>query len=335
MRGDQLARQWRIIRAIEVAKHGLTVAELAAIEEASVRTVYRDLEALHEAGFPIYSEKVDRVNKWFLVDTYSFKVPPPFTLTELMSLWVYKDLIKAFQGTAFYDSLESLFKKVQVTLPPATLAYLDRIQSTFSVGIRPYKEYGQFREILNQVNKAAVEQKSIEIAYTPLRTDQETIRKVDPYKVWFFEGTLYLIGHCYLRDEVRMFVLDRMKLIRVTDDIFEISQDFDLDQFMRHSFKVMHDELETVVVRIFPKWARWAGEKIWHESQKAKILDDGSLELTFTVAGLDEIKRWVLSLGPEATVLRPELLIKLVVQDLAVMRQKYQKSPMLNKLSNF
>ena len=60
---------------------------------------------------------------------------------------------------------------------------------------------------------------------------------------------------------------------------------------MRHSFKVMHDELYTVKVRISPGWARWVGEKIWHESQKITKLPDGGLEITFRVAGLDEIKR--------------------------------------------
>ena len=81
---------------------------------------------------------------------------------------------------------------------------------------------------------------------------------------------------------------------------------------MRHSFKVMHDELYMVKVRIFPAWARWAGEKIGHESQTAKRNGDGSLELIFRVAGLDEIKRWVLSFGPEARVLEPSRLKKMV-----------------------
>ena len=56
-----------------------------------------------------------------------------------------------------------------------------------------------------------------------------------------------------------------------------------LDDFMRHSFRVMHDELHTVKVRISPGWARWVSEKIWHESQKVTKLANGSLEMTFRV----------------------------------------------------
>jgi hypothetical protein len=47
MRGDQLARQWRIIRAIEASPNGLTVSEIAKREEAGIRSIYRDLEAYH------------------------------------------------------------------------------------------------------------------------------------------------------------------------------------------------------------------------------------------------------------------------------------------------
>ena len=97
---------------------------------------------------------------------------------------------------------------------------------------------------------------------------------------------------------------------------------------MRHSFKVMHDELYTVKVRISPEWARWAGEKIWHESQKAT---NGSLEITFRLAGLDEIKRWVLSFGPEALVMEPEKLKEMVRKDLSKNLAQYSKGPVFMK----
>jgi predicted DNA-binding transcriptional regulator YafY len=101
---------------------------------------------------------------------------------------------------------------------------------------------------------------------------------------------------------------------------------------MKHSFKVMHDEVHTVKVRISPGWARWVGEKIWHESQKAKKTGDGSLELTFRVAGLDEIKRWILSFGPEAVVVEPEALKEMVRKDLSRNLAQYSKGPVSMKL---
>ena len=53
MRGDQLSRQWRILRTIESKKHGTTVAELAAQEDCSSRTIWRDLAAVQKAQLPL------------------------------------------------------------------------------------------------------------------------------------------------------------------------------------------------------------------------------------------------------------------------------------------
>lgn len=103
-------------------------------------------------------------------------------------------------------------------------------------------------------------------------------------------------------------------MLRLTDETFDSPVDFDFDKFIRHSFKVMHQELYTVVVQISPAWARYVGEHIWHESQTIQKLVDGGIELTLRVAGLDEIKQWILSLGPEAYVIGP-MELKNAVKD--------------------
>jgi len=76
MRGDQLAREWRVIRAIEASPGGLTVNEVAQREETGSRTIYRDLEALHVAGFPLYPQRVDQGNRWAFIHTFKFKISP-------------------------------------------------------------------------------------------------------------------------------------------------------------------------------------------------------------------------------------------------------------------
>jgi len=201
MRGDQLARQWRVIRAIESSPNGLTVAEIAKREGSGIRTIYRDLEAL----YPRDHAKAQRA--------------PRETFRVLL---------------AFLD----------IFFPP----------------------WHSFRKTIKGFS-----------AKNPLRSLRLGVRR--------------------------------------------------LDDFMRHSFKVMHDELYNARVRISPAWARWVGEKIWHESQKAKKNGDGSLDLTFQVAGLDEIKRWILSFGPEAAVLEPEKLKEMVRKDLSRNLAQYSTGP--------
>lgn len=66
-RGDQVGRQWKIIQTLISSKTGKSAADLANDLECNPRTIYRDLEALQVAGFPIYTERVDGKNLWSLV----------------------------------------------------------------------------------------------------------------------------------------------------------------------------------------------------------------------------------------------------------------------------
>ena len=327
MRGEQLARQWRVLRLIEASQAGLSVAEITEETGISLRTVYRDLEALQEAGFPLYSEQVGQAQKWAFVDAFKFQLPQPFSLTELMSLQVYSDLIKAFKGTAFYDGLESVFAKIRATLPPQARTYLKNVQSGFSVGLKPYKEYGRFKGLINQLDRAMTKQQTVTMAYKSLSADKETTRRVDPYRVWFFNGTIYLIGHCHLRGEVRMFVLDRIRFLEVTEAGFDIPEDFDLDDYLGHSFGVMRGDPVRVKIRISPQWADYMNEKIWHDSQETIKQEDGSLLMTFTVAGTDEIMRWVMGLGGEAEILEPPELRDEMKEQFREVLAKYEILP--------
>jgi hypothetical protein len=94
MRGDQLTRQWRVIRAIEASPNGLTLAEIAQREETGIRTIYRDLETLQAGGGSLYTERVDLANRWVFIDTFPSRTPPAFTLTEFMPFYFYKDLVR-------------------------------------------------------------------------------------------------------------------------------------------------------------------------------------------------------------------------------------------------
>jgi hypothetical protein len=70
---------------------------------------------------------------------------------------------------------------------------------------------------------------------------------------------------------------------------------------------------------------RYAGEKIWHQSQRSRKLPDGSLEVTFQVAGLDEIGQWVMGLGPEAYVEEPKKLRDGVKADMKKALFQYER----------
>ena len=103
-RGDQLSRQWKIIQTLMAVTRGKTKHDLAAELECHHRTVYRDLEALQAAGFPLVTEQRDNHTYWSIIEGNRHQMPLPLSLTELMALYFSRNMLKILQGTAIYDS---------------------------------------------------------------------------------------------------------------------------------------------------------------------------------------------------------------------------------------
>jgi predicted DNA-binding transcriptional regulator YafY len=307
-RGDQLARQWKIFQTLVTSRYGKSVTDLAKNLECHQRTVYRDLKALEAAGFPIYTENENGKNIWCLLDSARKPMPIPFTPPELMALYFGSDVLKVLKGTVFYDSLESLLKKVKSSIPPESAKYLSQVEKSLHTRPGPYKNYGKFRNVIEQIGDAVLQRRVVEITYYTMSRKKETQRKVAPYKIWFHNGGFYLIGHCRWRDGIRIFAVERIKKIHLTDDTFEIPEQFDVDEFMRGSFGVYHGKPVNVRILFSAGIAEYIKEKIWHETQKLHDNPDGSVLFEANVACTNEIKAWVMRWGAKAIVLEPEEL---------------------------
>jgi predicted DNA-binding transcriptional regulator YafY len=323
-RGDQLARQWKIIQSLISARHGKSVSDMAQALQCHRRTVYRDLEALQAAGFPVYTDRVEGRNRWSLLDTAKHNIPIPFSLPELMALYFSRGMMKVLKDTIFYDSLESLFDKIKTTLPTEYLEYLGQIENSLEVSAKPYKKYGRILETIEKISEAAINKKQIEIAYYTMSRKSQTRRKIAPYKIWFFDGTFYLIANCGLREDVRIFALDRIKELEITDEPFETPEDFNIDEFMRSSFGVFHGEPVQVRIWFAADIAEYIGEKVWHNSQRLEPQKDGSIIFEAEVAGIEEIKYWALKWGAKARVLAPESLREEIRREVESMLANYE-----------
>jgi predicted DNA-binding transcriptional regulator YafY len=323
-RGDQLGRQWKIIQMLISSRKGKSAADLADGLKCGWRTVYRDLEALQVAGFPIYSEKIDGKSIWSLLGKAKNSIPIPLNLTELLALYFSRGMMKVLKDTVFYDSLESLFEKIKTTLPPEYIEYLGQVEKSLEVRAKPYKQYGKLRDTIKRVSEAAFQKKIIEIVYYAMSRKKVTRRRVAPYKIWFFNGTFYLIGNCGLREDIRIFALDRIKTIELIDENFEMPEDFSIDEFMKSSFGVFHGESVRVRIWFAAEVAGYIREKIWHETQNIEVQEDGSIIFEAEVAGTEEIKFWVLKWGAKARVMAPDSLCEEIRFEAEAMLKNYE-----------
>ena len=326
-RGDQLARQWKIIQALIASRHGKSVPELAEMVECHTRTVYRDLEALQAAGFPVTTERDGHRMVWSLLDGNQRTLPIPLSLPELLALYFGRRMAGALKGTVFHDALESLCEKIKALLPAEMIRQLERAQAGLSVGATPVKPHAAYRGLIDLVNQAVSQRRRLDMTYRAMRDRSETRRRVAPYRLLFFDGAFYVIGHCGLRQDIRVFALDRIRRLDLTEEAFDPPADVILDDFLKSSFGVFLGPPATVRVRFAPEAAGYLTEKIWHASQKLRPQKDGAVIFEAQVAGTDEIKRWILTWGARAEVLAPESLREEVRREAEALARNYRQRP--------
>lgn len=308
-RNDQVTRQWFLLQSLE-KPGGATLEDLSkSLPEdyaCHTRTIRRDLQAL-EARFPIYTERVEGRVHWKLVEGFNRVPSLQFSATELMALVFTRDLAKPLEGTPIKESLDSALAKVTAILPGAATDYIQSLHEWFSAGIGPHKSYREHRDKIDQLARAIAKKRTVQMRYYSATRDKTSRRKVDPYHVWFAGGALYLIGHCHLRKDVRMFAVDRILSLTVTNLPCQMPLGFNVEEYVRNALAVMRGGPEIEVELSFDRQtSAWAKDRIWHPSQKASIDKDGCLTLILTVADTPELIGWLLSFGDGIRIIRPD-----------------------------
>jgi predicted DNA-binding transcriptional regulator YafY len=323
MRGDQLARQWRLIQRLARSRWGVGLDELADDLECHRRTVYRDLDALMLAGFPVLSERRD--NKVFYRFVEQFELGDvPFTPDEILSLAFGEDLLRTLEGTVFHDSIRSALDKIRASLGPEMSEFLARLGESFRVLPGPHGDYAALRDTIRTLNECVLDRKSVRIRYRTGRTGRESARDLDPYRVWYRNGALYVVGHDHASDEVRTFAVGRIRAIQKLARRFTVPASFDFDSFVGSAFGVIHEPPVVVRIRFDKRWADWVAERTWHASQKIEPKAGGAIELTMEVGGAADVRTWVLSFGAGAEVLEPASLRDDVKRELAKAAARYR-----------
>ncbi|MBN1545413.1 MAG: WYL domain-containing protein [Syntrophaceae bacterium] len=310
-RNDQVTRQWYLLQALE-RPGGATIDELAqSLPEDFAchnRTIRRDLEAL-EARFPLYTDRVNGQVRWKLVEGFNRVPALQFSSTELMALAFTCDLARPLDGTPIKESLDSAFRKVSAALPNSAEDYIRNLQGWFSVGIGSHKNYSQHRDKIDKLARAIARKRTVEMRYYTAGRDKTSRRKIDPYHIRYVAGSLYLIARCHTREEVLLFAVDRILSLTVTNLPCQMPLGFNVEAYVANALTVMRGGPEIEVELQFDrKTSAWAGNRLWHPSQKAVIDKKGCLNLTIRVADTPELVGWILSFGNGVRVIKPDKL---------------------------
>ncbi|OZU89057.1 transcriptional regulator [Virgibacillus indicus] len=197
-----------------LTKKRVTATELASRFEVSVRTIYRDIELINQAGIPVTS---------FSGTDGGYEIMDGFFLTKqhfsIDDFSVIYNLLKSADGAIGGQQFISLINKISSLQP--SLSNAER-QDKIIFDLSASEEE---KEIIRIIMEAIDQSKRIALTYTNA-TGQISERKIEPLNLLWERGIWYLDGYCLSRKDKRYFRVSRMSNLKVLEEQFYLRADY-------------------------------------------------------------------------------------------------------------
>jgi proteasome accessory factor B len=321
----QIIRQWSVLRSLAARRFGVSVQELAGELAVNERTIRRDLAALREVGFPIEERSIENGRKLWSVSKEAGFGDLTLNLTEVLSLYVGRQLMEPLAGTLFWEGTHSSYKKIRATLPDGAIKYLDRLSALLHFSQAGSSDYSSRSEQIDRLMVAVEDRNVTTLVYQSMRSTEPVSREVNPYGLAYFRGSLYLVAKASEENEIRHYKVDRITEVEPQTMKFERPNDFDLQHWMSAAFGVYRSDTPPTkhVVRFDQSVARFVEEKRWHHSQQLTQNPDGSLTAEFMLSDHHELMRWVMSFGSAGTAIEPTELVEAIRGEVQKLAESY------------
>lgn len=304
---------------IELQRKGvLRAGDLAAQFETSIRTIYRDMQALSEAGVPVAGAPG---TGYSLMDGY-FLPPISFTAEEAVALLVGADFVNMRLDAEYGAKARRSQEKIEAILTENVREEAARVRSAIRLlDERAVKTHHREKEMFEQLRRAILQKRKVYFHYSkPLpepNGNRYSERTVDPYGLVFSQGAWVLIAFCGLRQDIRHFRLSRMKKLTVQEESFHILPGFNLKDF-----RPADDRNVIVQMLVEPSIRDRIQESDNFYMESFEQTEEGWLA-TFRVRRIEELLQWTLSWGAAVRVLEPESLRQRLREEIENMRERY------------
>lgn len=277
--------------------------EIAARFGISLRTVYRDIRALEDAGVPIGSEAG---LGYYLAEGYHLP-PVMFTPEEAGSLLIGGKLIEKFSDLSVNRNYAVALDKIKAVLDQTQKENLNALSSYIEV-LKTAPEPGSPfpNDLLADIQSVLGRKLLIRIAYTSGYKEETTQRTIEPLGLCFYAATWHLLAYCRLRHDYRDFRVDRIKKVTPTQTPFDARRHGGLKALITRM--VYSTDLKPACVSFDQTAARFVRDQKYYFGFVEEKKCARRVEMYFLTASYDHISRWLLSFVDAVEVISPDRL---------------------------
>lgn len=280
----------------------MKASDLAERFGISLRTVYRDIRTLEEAGVPITGEQ--GVGYSIL---QGYHLPPiMFTRDETTALLTAEKLAGLLTDSITKSHLNSAMLKIRAALGNSDKAALESLDDKIAVLPNPYRR-DDWRDstILKDVTSAIENKQVIEITYDSNHSLETNTRQLEPIGIWFQAGRWHLVAWCRLRNDYRNFRVDRISNHKIIKETFKALHP-KLEHFILKTPEAK--DLVEVIIRLDMGNYKMLGDQKLFMGFVSQKMHGDQVEMKFLSPNIDGMARWMLMIGSTVKIVKPESL---------------------------
>ncbi|NCI48922.1 YafY family transcriptional regulator [Sediminibacterium roseum] len=286
----------------------------------SLRTVYRDIKTIEEAGVPVIGE----AGVGYSI-MEGFRLPPVmFTRDEATALLTAEKLVEKLTDHSTQAMYQAAMFKIRSVLRLTERDHLENMEQHIEVVESPYfSRHKNETAYLQQILKAIAESSVVNIDYFAEHSQSKSNRNIEPVGIFFMGRYWYLIAWCTLRKDYRTFRVDHIKYLSITAIRFNKTHPA-LKSFLSRVSK--EKELHTIIILVNKEIMRYFGEQKFYNGFVSQREVDDKIEMTFLTESLTGFAKFYLLFGEQAEIVRP-LELTDVVRDLVEKLRKKLAPP--------